>query len=146
MRLAKNAPGLMVTGVDISPDMIERATRRARAEGVADRVVFRVGDALALPFPDQEFDLVLSTLSLHHWARPAQGLREAFRVLKPGGEACIYDIASWLQLITHHGADVARAMAESPFARETEDTVRWPDAIPSIVRVCLRKPGEAQRE
>jgi ubiquinone/menaquinone biosynthesis C-methylase UbiE len=50
-----------------------------------------VGDVAALAFPDQSFDLVVSTLSMHHWADPAAGLAEIGRVLRPGARALIWD-------------------------------------------------------
>ena len=45
----------------------------------------------ALAFPDRSFDLVVSTLSMHHWADPAAGLAEIGRVLRPGARALIWD-------------------------------------------------------
>jgi ubiquinone/menaquinone biosynthesis C-methylase UbiE len=44
-----------------------------------------------LAFPDRSFDLVVSTLSMHHWADPAAGLAEIGRVLRPGARALIWD-------------------------------------------------------
>jgi ubiquinone/menaquinone biosynthesis C-methylase UbiE len=49
------------------------------------------GDVRNLPFPDGAFDLVVSTLSLHHWHDPARGARECLRVTAPGGRCWIYD-------------------------------------------------------
>jgi ubiquinone/menaquinone biosynthesis C-methylase UbiE len=49
------------------------------------------GDVRNLPFPDDSFDLVLSTLSIHHWHDPARGIRECLRVTAPGGRCWIYD-------------------------------------------------------
>jgi SAM-dependent methyltransferase len=51
-----------------------------------------VGDVAALAFPDRSFDLVVSTLSMHHWADPAAGLAEIGRVLRPGARALIWDL------------------------------------------------------
>jgi ubiquinone/menaquinone biosynthesis C-methylase UbiE len=51
-----------------------------------------VADVAALPFPDATFDLVVSTLSQHHWADPAAGLNEILRVLRPDAQTWIYDI------------------------------------------------------
>src|SRR5215203_2408078 len=96
VRLAREAPGMTLTGVDISEAMVERAARRAAGAGLSERVRFEVGDVAAMPLPDGEFDGVVSTLSLHHWPDPASGLAEIYRVLKPGGEARIYDLAHWL--------------------------------------------------
>jgi SAM-dependent methyltransferase len=69
----------------------------ARAEGVADRVTLRDGDARALPFDDASFDVVLSSLALHN-VTPADdratAVREIARVLKPGGHVAILDFRS----------------------------------------------------
>src|SRR5215218_9519843 len=67
VRLAREAPGVTLTGVDISDAMVERAARHAAAAGLSERVRFEVGDVAALPLSDEEFDGVMSTLSLHHW-------------------------------------------------------------------------------
>ena len=62
VRLAREAPGMTLTGVDISDAMVERAA----GAGLSERVRFKVGDVAAMPLPDGEFDGVVSTLSLHH--------------------------------------------------------------------------------
>jgi SAM-dependent methyltransferase len=84
---------LEVTGLDLDPAMIARAaanTDRAANRGVR-RPSFLVGDVAVLPFPDGSFDLVVSTMSMHHWADPATGLAEIGRVLRPGARALIWD-------------------------------------------------------
>jgi SAM-dependent methyltransferase len=84
---------LEVTGLDLDPAMIARAA--ANTDGAANRGVrrpsFLVGDVAVLAFPDGSFDLVVSTLSMHHWADPAAGLAEIGRVLRPGARALIWD-------------------------------------------------------
>jgi len=91
-RLARQH-GLEMTGLDLDPAMIARA--RANTDRAANRggrhPSFLVGDVAALAFPDRSFDLVVSTLSMHHWADPAAGLAEIGRVLRPGGRALIWD-------------------------------------------------------
>jgi SAM-dependent methyltransferase len=85
--------GLEVTGLDLDPAMIARArasTDRAGNRG-GRRPSFLVGDVAALAFPDRSFDLVVSTLSIHHWADPTAGLGEIGRVLRPGARALIWD-------------------------------------------------------
>src|SRR5437867_1259906 len=59
---AQGAPALVVTGVDLSPGMVARATRRSAQAGLSARVQFVVGDAAALPFSAARFDRVVSTL------------------------------------------------------------------------------------
>jgi ubiquinone/menaquinone biosynthesis C-methylase UbiE len=80
---------LNVTGVDLDPAMVERARANASASPEAVNATFVVGDAAALPFSDRSFDLVVSTLSMHHWAKPTAGLAEIRRVLRPGGRALV---------------------------------------------------------
>jgi ubiquinone/menaquinone biosynthesis C-methylase UbiE len=85
--------GFDVTGLDLDPAMIARAqanTDRAGNRG-GRHPSFLVGDVAALAFPDRSFDLVVSTLSMHHWADPAAGLAEIGRVLRPGARALIWD-------------------------------------------------------
>lgn len=82
---------LHVTGLDLSPDMVSIASGLASKKGVTN-VDFRQGGAGELPFGDREFDLVITTLSFHHWKEPGQALDEIYRVLREGGEAWIYDI------------------------------------------------------
>ncbi len=80
-----------VQGIDASPEMIARATRKANKAG-AD-VTFRTAVVEALPFPDHHLDVVLSTLMLHHLPRPTreQSAREIRRVLKAGGRVLAVD-------------------------------------------------------
>jgi ubiquinone/menaquinone biosynthesis C-methylase UbiE len=90
--LASQAPALHVTGVDLSDEMLARGTRYARARGMAKRVSFRKGDARQVPFTDHSLDLVVSTLSLHHWSDPVGALNEVVRVLRPGGAFLVFDL------------------------------------------------------
>ncbi|MDP1806311.1 MAG: methyltransferase domain-containing protein [Acidimicrobiales bacterium] len=81
-----------VAGVDPSPEMVARATRKAAKAGVQAR--FEEGTIEALPFPDATFDTVLSSLMLHHLTGDGltQGLGEVARVLKAGGRFLAVDI------------------------------------------------------
>ena len=92
MMIAERCPQLSVSGIDLSPEMIARATAGAARRAGAHSVEFQVADVVALPFEDQSIDLVVSSISLHHWDDPAAGLREIVRVLRPGAQAWIYDI------------------------------------------------------
>jgi ubiquinone/menaquinone biosynthesis C-methylase UbiE len=89
--IAAACPQLTVHGVDLSAAMIGQATAVASTLTVADRIEFQVADVAALPFPDASFDLVVSSISLHHWDDPQAGVRDVVRVLRPGAEAWIYD-------------------------------------------------------
>jgi SAM-dependent methyltransferase len=75
--------GVHVTGVDIAPNLIERAQARARAEGLNAR--FIEGDAEALPFEDGSFDVVVSLVGAMFAPRPELVAGELLRVCSPGG-------------------------------------------------------------
>ena len=87
----KVGPDGAVYGIDASPDMIPRAGHKAGKAGVD--VMFRKETVQALSFPDGRFDVVLSTLMLHHLPKPAraQCVLEIKRVLRPAGRVLIVD-------------------------------------------------------
>lgn len=91
-------PGCRITGVDISPKMLQRA--RARARRLGREAAFTVMDAERLEFPDASFDTVVSTLALCTIPDPVQALREMARVCRPGGRILLLDHVrsdrSWL--------------------------------------------------
>jgi ubiquinone/menaquinone biosynthesis C-methylase UbiE len=92
MEMAQNAPGLQVTGIDLSEEMLANGRVSAQRLGLGGKVDFRLGNAEEIPFPDQSLDLVVSTASLHHWSEPIRVLNEINRVLKPGGAYYIFDL------------------------------------------------------
>jgi ubiquinone/menaquinone biosynthesis C-methylase UbiE len=87
--LAKRRPDLRLVGVDLSDDMVSAANRNLAP--YADRASARVADVTDLPFADDEFDLVVSSISLHHWDEPEAAVGELDRVVRPGGQVWIYD-------------------------------------------------------
>lgn len=89
VEVARRRPDLRLTGVDLSADMVAAANRNLGPFG--DRATATVGNVTDLPFPDGSFDLVVSSLSLHHWDHPEAAGPELARVLKPGGRLCVYD-------------------------------------------------------
>jgi SAM-dependent methyltransferase len=75
--------GARVRGVDLTPELLERARENARLANV--EIDFREGDAEALPYGDAEFDVVLSQFGHMFAPRPNIAIAEMLRVLKPGG-------------------------------------------------------------
>ncbi|MGE5603391.1 MAG: class I SAM-dependent methyltransferase [Nitrososphaerales archaeon] len=92
VELAEAAPGLRVTGIDLSTPLLGEAQRRAIEAGLAQQVDFRTGDVSAAPLGDASVDLAISTLSLHHWDDPIAVLDEVARILRPGGHFLIFDL------------------------------------------------------
>jgi ubiquinone/menaquinone biosynthesis C-methylase UbiE len=90
----KVGPSGAVYGVDASPEMIERATKKARRAGT--EVSFKNASAQSLPFQGATFDVVLSTVMLHHLPRPARKelAIEVRRVLRPGGRFVVIDFGA----------------------------------------------------
>ncbi len=86
-------PGVRLTGVELSPEMV--ALARKRQAEIGSDADLRVGDAQTLDFPDESFDTVVSTLTLCTIPDPRQAIREAFRVLRPGGHfVCLEHVRS----------------------------------------------------
>ncbi len=119
--LAAERPDWQVDGLDLEPKMIEYA----RTQDADGRVTFTVGDVAALPYPDASFDLIVSSLSQHHWADAPAGIRDLRRVLRPGGDLWIYDIRFLLRR--------ARRTAEQSFSSVRRESV--PLLRPLIVRL-----------
>ncbi|MFA9429355.1 methyltransferase domain-containing protein [Egicoccus sp. AB-alg2] len=82
-----------VVGLDLLPEMRDRARRAAGDAGVADRCEFRVGEMEAIPLADDSVDVVVSNGVLNLSPRKSRALAEAARVLRPGGRLCIVDLA-----------------------------------------------------
>jgi ubiquinone/menaquinone biosynthesis C-methylase UbiE len=78
-----------VTGIDLSPEMLELARRRISLSG--REIDLRTGDAQDLPFDDESFDVVVCTYSLCNIPDPAVAVAEMHRVLRPGGRLVLVD-------------------------------------------------------
>jgi SAM-dependent methyltransferase len=142
-RLARLAPGLAITGLDLDPGMVRLARRRAAGAGVAARVRFVLGDVAALPFPDARFGLVFSTASMHHWEDAARGLAEVHRVLAPGGEAWIYDLAGRAFGHAPGRSGLEQVATASPFGGGVLEPFAWPGPLRLLSWMRLRRPSAA---
>ena len=90
LRLARSLPATRVVGVEPAATMRELAAARVAASGLAN-ISFVAGDAGRMPLAEGTADVVVSTLSMHHWPDPAGSFAEIARILRPGGEARIFD-------------------------------------------------------
>jgi ubiquinone/menaquinone biosynthesis C-methylase UbiE len=111
--LAEENPQWTVDGIDLDPAMIAYA----RDRDVSSSVTFTVGDVADLPFPDDSFDLIVSSMSQHHWTDVEGAIRSLRRVLRPGGRLWIYDVRFVLRR-------AARAAGVS-FEHARTEPVRW---------------------
>lgn len=118
-----------IVAYDLSPEMLNVVARAARERGL-DNVSTRQGTVESLPFDADSFDVVLSRFSAHHWRDLDAALREAARVLKPGGMLAIVDtvtpgiplVDTYLQAIEllrdcSHVRNYSRAEWEAAIAR-----------------------------
>lgn len=80
-----------VTGSDLTPAMLEQAQERQRTAGLAN-LTWELGDATALPYADNTFDLVVTRYSFHHLLNPQAALAEMKRVCRPGGKIAVIDV------------------------------------------------------
>jgi ubiquinone/menaquinone biosynthesis C-methylase UbiE len=137
--LARQLPGLQVYGIDLSEDMIGLARSHARRENLEERVQFASGDVAHLPYPDQSFDVVVSTISMHHWAELEQPLCELYRVLRPGGRVWIYDFR-FVKVQSVEKAKALTPFAETPLEYLLVRTGFFPLAL--YQRFALQKTAQ----
>ena len=81
-----------VTGIDITPAMLERAKLLTEKLSLTN-LTWQQGDIETLPFPDASFSVVLSRYAFHHFLKPSAVLAEMIRVCRPGGRILIADVA-----------------------------------------------------
>ncbi len=114
-----------ITGIDLTPAMIDQAHERQRNAGL-DNITWQVGDATHLPFEDGRFDVVLTRYSFHHIPDPGAALREMTRVCRPGGRVVVID---------------ATPTAETQAAYDRMETLRDPSHASALTLDQLRALG-----
>lgn len=83
-----------VTGADISEGMMEVGRRKAAEAGLGEFISFEQQDCTALTYPDHSFDAVTAAFGVRNFENIEQGIREMYRVLKPGGHLMILELSS----------------------------------------------------
>ena len=141
--IARRLPRLQVYGIDLSEDMIRLAREHAKREQLEERAHFDSGNIAHMLYPDQSFDLVVSTISMHHWYEIEQPLRDLYRVLRPGGRLWIYDF----RLVKVQ--TVEKALANTPFVgTPLEHTLVRTGFFPFALyrRFALQKTGSGDHQ
>lgn len=102
-RFLGRAAGSTATVLDMTESMLMAGRQRADAEALATRLDWVVGDAMALPFADNSFDVYTISFGIRNVTRIGDALREAHRVLRPGGRLMVLefsqipnDLAQWV--------------------------------------------------
>jgi demethylmenaquinone methyltransferase/2-methoxy-6-polyprenyl-1,4-benzoquinol methylase len=92
-RFLKRAPGASSVVLDMTESMLIEGRKRAEAERQADRLDWVVGDAMALPFPANSFDVYTISFGIRNVTRVQDALNEAYRVLRPGGRLMVLEFS-----------------------------------------------------
>ncbi|HEV3029279.1 MAG TPA: class I SAM-dependent methyltransferase [Planctomycetota bacterium] len=120
--------GARVTGLDLTPELLAQARDSAPVAGIRD-IVWKEGDAEALPFPDASFDVVLSQFGHMFAPRPEVAIRDMLRVLRPGGRIAF---ATWPPETFVGRAFMLSGKYMPPPGPGVSAPVQWGD--PNIVR------------
>jgi len=92
-RFLGRAPGARATVLDMTEAMLVEGQKRAEAESMAEKLDWVVGDAMALPFEDNSFDVYTISFGIRNVTRIGDALSEAFRVLRPGGRLMVLEFS-----------------------------------------------------
>jgi len=124
-----------VTAVDMSPEMLRHVQEQASLRNLRDRVRVAEGDLEALPLPDDSMDAVFLSQSLHHASRPAVAVKEAVRILRPGGLLIILDLAR------HEQEWVREQWADQWLGFEVNELTEWMKAAGAFSDYVERYEG-----
>jgi ubiquinone/menaquinone biosynthesis C-methylase UbiE len=135
-RLLDLLPDAHWMGLDVDPAMLDAAERRLTRAGTRQRATLVEADVAQLPFPDASFDVVVSSLSAHHWPDAERGFGEIRRVLRPGGCALVYDLPPrWAHAETGYAG---LAAADTVFASPERRRARGIGPLTIVWRMDLR--------
>ena len=163
-------PAARVTGLDLTPAMLEIGARKVAAAGLAERIALQTGDATALPFADASFDAALCAFGFRNFSDRAVSLAESARILRNGGRLVVLEFfrpgsallgaftAGWLRCLStlfakgrtadyaYLRASIARGCSAAEFAALARaagfETERTEFFLPACSCLVLRKCGK----
>ena len=92
-RFLQRASGANATVLDLTEPMLAEGRKRAETIGISGQLEWVVGDAMALPFEDDSFDVYTISFGIRNVTDPQKALSEAYRVLKPGGRIMVLEFS-----------------------------------------------------
>ncbi|ALI55647.1 bifunctional demethylmenaquinone methyltransferase/2-methoxy-6-polyprenyl-1,4-benzoquinol methylase UbiE [Celeribacter marinus] len=92
-RFLKRAPNATAVVLDMTESMLIEGRKRAEADKMANNLSWVTGDAMALPFDDNQFDVYTISFGIRNVTRVQDALNEAYRVLKPGGRLMVLEFS-----------------------------------------------------
>jgi len=144
-----------VTAVDLSAQMLRVVQERSAGAGLASRVAVEKGDLEKLPLKTNSADAVFVSQVLHHAARPLKALKEAARILKPGGQLIILDLSKhdqewvrnewadqWLGFDEH---ELRGWLKEIGLKTNVFQTLEGPEPAFSVLMIMAEKPNDKKR-
>ncbi len=144
-----------VTAVDLSAQMLRVVQERCKEAGLAGCVSVEKGDLEKLPLKANTRDAVFVSQVLHHSARPAKALKEVARILKPGGQMILLDLArhdqewvrdewadQWLGFDEH---ELRGWLKEAGLKTEIFQTLEGPEPAFSVVMIVAEKAEQKKR-
>ena len=90
-KIVKMLPGVNATGIDPSPFMVKLAAKHSKKLGLAENLKFELGSSRDVP-GKEKFDIIITTLSFHHWKNKDESVSFLMKRLNPGGILLIYEI------------------------------------------------------
>ncbi len=93
IKIAREIPGVHVTGIDLSEQMLGIGRAKVSKSGLSSRIDMRKADCLSLPFGDATFDCVTVAYGVRNFENLAKGYREMARVLRPDGMLCVIELS-----------------------------------------------------
>ncbi len=91
--MTRYLPSARITGIDISTGMLDVGRQKVARLQLENSITLQTGDSEALPFPDRHFDAVTVAFGVRNFENLEKGLREMYRVLKPGGRLVVLEFS-----------------------------------------------------